>query len=349
MIRRSPRRAAIATVAGLAAGWIALVLLVWAYGQAPRDIAGRMLLGTWAFGYGIGQCLYKATVLLLTGTAVDLALKAGLFNVGAEGQLAAAGMIVGVVCARLPGDVSRWAAVPLAAAAAATTGAAWATLPALLRARFGSSEVISTIVMNRLADVVIAWSLTGGLAIPGTLRTPDVPAGARLPTLGALGLPAMRGSAASVALPAACLAALGLAWWLSRTRVGREVKLVGIGPRACAAEHVPVGRRQGLALLLSGAVAGLAALGPVLGYKGYFEAGLSAGAGFGGIAVALLGRGNPIGMLLAAVAFGTVEQAGLVVNAVVPMDLVAVIEGVVVIAVAAADARVRAIVTGGRA
>jgi simple sugar transport system permease protein len=338
----------VATVAGLAAGWIALVLLVWAYGQSPREITGRMLLGTWGFGYGIGQCLYKATALLLTGTAVDLALRAGLFNVGGEGQLAAAGMIVGAVCSRLPGDVSTWAAVPVAAVTAAMAGAAWAALPALLRARFASSEVISTIVMNRLADVAIAWSMTGGLAIPGTLRTPDVPAGARLPKLDALGLPALRGSAASIALPVACLATFGLARWLSRFRVGRELVLVGIGPRACAAERIPVARRQGLALLLSGAIAGLAALGPVLGYKGYFEAGLSGGAGFGGIAVALLGRGHPLGMLLAALAFGTIEQGGLVINAFVPMDVVAVIEGIVVIALAMADARVRAVVKGGR-
>jgi simple sugar transport system permease protein len=174
------------------------------------------------------------------------------------------------------------------------------------------------------------------------VRTPDVVPGARLPRLEALGLSALHGSAVNAALPLAVVVAGLVALWLRRSRVGREVMLVGLAPRACAAERIPVGRRLFAALVLSGAIAGLAAVGPVLGYKGYFEAGLGAGAGFGGIAVALVGRGHPVGLLMAALLFGTLEQGGLAINARVPMEVATVVQGVVIVAVVFADARIRA-------
>jgi len=344
------RGATTATVAGVAAGWLALALLVWAYGEAPAAIAGQLLSGTWGMPYGIGQVLYKATPLLLTGVAVELALRAGLFNIGAEGQLAVAGLAVATLGAHLPRGTPAWLALPAVLAIAPLAGAAWAVVPAILRARFGAHEVISTIMMNRIADAAVGLALARGLAIPGTVRTPDVVPGARLPRLEALGLTSLHGSAVSFALPLAVVVAALAAVWLARSRVGREVVLVGLSPTACAAERIPVARRLAAALVLSGAVAGLAAVAPVLGYKGYFESGLGAGAGFGGIAVALLGRGHPVGLVLSALLFGTLEQGGLVINARVPMEVTTVLQGVIIVAVALADARVRAALLGrGRA
>ncbi len=336
------RAAAMATVAGLAAGWLALVVLVWVYGESPRVVTAQLLAGTWGMPYGVGQVLYKATPLLLSGVAVDLALRAGLFNIGAEGQLAVAGLAVGAVGTRLPVDTPGWLALPAVVGVALLAGAAWAVVPAVLRARYGAHEVISTIMMNRIADAFVGLGLVAGLAIPGTVRTPDVVAGARLARLEAFGLPALHGSAVSLALPLALAVSLVAAAWLKRTRVGREVVLVGLSPKACAAERIPVARRIAAALVISGAVAGLASVAPVLGYKGYFESGLGAGAGFGGIAVALLGRGHPVGLLLAALLFGTLEQGGLVINGTVPMEITTVLQGVVIVAVALADARVGA-------
>jgi ABC-type uncharacterized transport system permease subunit len=341
------RAAVVATVAGLAAGWLALALLVWLYGESPREVAGQLVAGTWGVAYGVGQVLYKATPLLLTGAAVDLALRGGLFNIGAEGQLAIAGLAVGTVGASLPPGTPAWIALPVVIAVACLAGAAWAGVPAILRARFGAHEVISTIMMNRIADAAVGLGLARGLSVPGTVRTPDVVAGARLPRLEALGLPSLHGSAVSLALPLAVLVAVLVAAWLARSRVGRETVLVGLSPAACAAERIPVARRVGGALILSGAVAGLACLAPVLGYKGYYESGMGAGAGFGGIAVALLGRGRPLGLVLAALLFGTLEQGGLVINARVPMEVTTVLQGVVIVAVALADARVRAYVVQG--
>src|SRR5580692_6029834 len=153
----------VSTVAGVAAGWLALALLVWIYGESPREVIAQLVSGTWGMPYGVGQVLYKATPLLLAGVAVDVALRAGMFNVGAEGQLAVAGLVVGTVGAHLAPAAPGWVALPAVAAAGALAGGAWAAVPAVLRARFGANEVISTIMMNRLADAGIGLALAAGL------------------------------------------------------------------------------------------------------------------------------------------------------------------------------------------
>jgi simple sugar transport system permease protein len=338
---QSARQAVLSAAMALLAAWLAFAALVWGYGESPAGIASSLLAGTWAVPYGIGQVLYKATPLLLAGVGVDVALRAGLFNIGAEGQAAVAGLAVATVAAHLPLATPAWAALPVALLVAPLAGGAWAVVPAVLRARFGAHEVISTIMMNRIADAAIGLALARGLAVPGTVRTPDVVPGARLPRLDALGLVALRGSAVSLALPLAIAVAVLAAAWVARARIGREITLVGLSPTACAAERIPVARRLGTALVLSGALAGMAAVGPVLGYKGYFEGGLGAGVGFGGVAVAMLGGGRTWGLLLAALFFGTLEQGGLVVNGRLPMEAMGVLEAVVIVALALADARVR--------
>jgi ABC-type uncharacterized transport system permease subunit len=334
-----------ALVSGLAAAWIAFGLLVWGYGESPLVVARLLFDGTWGTAYGAGQVLFKATPLLFTGVAVNVALRAGLFNIGAEGQLTIASLAVAAVAAKLPIASPPLVAIPLAFAVAMLAGGAWAVVPAVLRVRFGAHEVISTIMMNRIADCLVSVAFALGLARAGTVRTPDVAPGARLTRLDAL-FGALHGSAASFALPIAIAVAFLAAAWLRRTRTGREIELIGLNARACAAEHVPVSKRLAEALILSGAVAGLASFATVLGYKGYFESGLGAGAGFGGLAVALLARNSALGLVLAALLFGTLEQGALSINAIVPMELTIVLQGVVIAAVAAADARIRAIVVG---
>jgi simple sugar transport system permease protein len=336
--RRALRDDLTVVVCGVAAAELAFALVVWGYGESPRAMLALVLEGTWGTAYGIGQVLFKATPLVFTGLAVHVGLRAGLFNVGAEGQVAVASLAVAAVGAHVSG--SAWLLAPLLLAVAALAGALWAGVPALLRARFRAHEVIGTLLMNRVAEAAVSLALGAGLAEKGTVRTPDIAPGAQLARLDAW-VPSLRGSAASVALFLA-LAVLGAASvLLPRTQAGREQRLVGLGPEACAAEHIPVRWRLAQALLWSGAIAGLAASGTVLGYKGYFEQGLGAGAGFGGIAVALVGRGRPVGIVLAALLVGTLQQGGLAINAHVPMELMTVAQGVAVVAVALADAQLR--------
>jgi len=330
----------LAVVAGLLATYVLFCLVVFAYGEAPRLVVAELFAGTWGSAYGIGQVVFKATPLLFAGVAVELALRAKLFNIGAEGQMAVASLALGAVGAWLPPTVPRLVAWPLLVLVAVVAGAAWAVPPAYLKAERGVHEVLTTVLMNRVADTVLALSLAGGLALAGTTRTRDIPPSATLPRLSFV----FPGSSANVSVVLAVALAVGVAWAFRRTRA-RELWLVGENPVAAAAAKLPVRRRVAQAMLLSGAVAGLASTATVLGYKGYFELGLGAGAGFGGLAVAMLGRGSALGLVLAALFFGTLEQGGLAVNAHVPREIVSVLEGVAIVVVAVVErwaARARA-------
>jgi simple sugar transport system permease protein len=209
----------------------------------------------------------------------------------------------------------------------------------VLKTRFGAHEVISSIMMNRIADGLVGLALaSGGLALTGTVRTASIVDGARLLRLDKLPhFGAFRGSAASLAFVVALVCTVVVVWSYGATVFGREVGLIGKNERAMASERVPVARRFTQTLVLSGAIAGCASLGTVLGYKGYFEEGLGAGAGFGGIAVAMLGRGSATGLIAAALLFGTLAQGGLALNAHVPKEVMDILSAVVICGVALAE------------
>jgi general nucleoside transport system permease protein len=319
------------------AGVVTLLNLIsFAFGEAPLLTLYRAAVGTWGTSYGVGQVLFKATPLILTGLAFDVGMRAGLFNIGGEGQLAMASLAGTCAAAALPAGTPTVVALPLALLVAAVAGAGVALVPALMRARLGVHEIISTIMLNRIVDVLVPFALVS-LVGATALRTADIAPGAAIPKLERL-FPSLGGSAASAAFPAAVVLAFALHAALRRTRAGREMRWVGLNPAACLAEGIAVPRRIVQAMLLSGALAGLVMGATVLGYKGYFELGLGSGAGFAGIAVALLGRGNPLGMVLAAVLFGTLEQAGLSINAHVPKEAMNVLEACVILFVAVANA-----------
>jgi general nucleoside transport system permease protein len=329
------RRAALPIALTLAGILLVLNLISFAFGEAPLSTLRLAFLGTWGTSYGAGQVLFKATPLILTGLAFEVALRAGLFNVGVEGQLAMASLAAGFVAAKLPHGAPFLAAFPVVALVAMATGALVALVPALMRARLGVHEIISTIMMNRLVDGILPFALVSLLGA-SSLRTGDAAPGALVPKL-ERGLSSLSGSAASAAFPLAVGVAFAVDAWLRRSRAGREIGWVGSNAEACRAEGVPVARRLVQAMLVSGAVAGLVMTATVLGYKGYYELGLGSGAGFTGIAVALLARGRPLGIVIGAVLLGTLQQAGLAINARVPKEAMNVLEAVVIVLMAAGN------------
>ncbi len=328
---REPALVVAIAIAGL---WITFNLIAFAFAQAPLATLGRAFAGTWGTPYGIGQVLFKATPLIFTGYAFHVAQRAGLFNIGAEGQLALASLCGGAFAAWLPAGTPAPVALVLALLVAVAVGALVALVPALMRARLGVHEVISGIMMNRIADVLLPFTLATVLGATA-LRTADVVPGAALPRLDRI-FPSLSGSASSLAFPLAVALVVALHSWLGRSRAGREITWIGINAEACRAEGIDVRGRLVLAMVLSGAFAGLGMSATVLGYKGYFEIGLGSGAGFAGVAVALLGRGHPAGILAAAIFFGTLEQAGLAINARVPKEAMTVLEAVAIVLVSAA-------------
>ncbi|HKQ58716.1 MAG TPA: ABC transporter permease, partial [Candidatus Eisenbacteria bacterium] len=219
--------------------------------------------------------------------------------------------------------------LPFTLAVAMSVGAAWGAIPGVLKARFGSHEVINTIMLNFIAFALVSyWGR--GVFQPATVRTAEIGEGARLARLDAW-WPALRGSPANLALLLAILAAIAVGVLLFRTRLGFELRALGLNPAAARYGGIPVGGTQVKAMAISGALAGLAGTNFVLGYKHFFELGFSAGAGFMGIAVALLGRNHPAGVILAALFFGALSHGGLVISQRVPKELVDVLQAIVIL------------------
>lgn len=325
---------ALPIVVALAIAAVVGDLLILTFGEAPATVYRQLVEGTWGNAYGIGQVLYKATTLTFTGLAFALAGRAGLFNVGAESQLAMGGFAAGIAGMLLPAGVPGVIGILVCILAAAFGGATVAAVPGVLRARFGASEVIVTIMLNFVVLAFLNWMVSARIHVPETLHTPPINTGSvsRLSDMYA----GFHGSAANWTILAAIAAALACVWYLFRSRGGYELRAVGLQPDAAEYGGVNVKRVLLTSMCLSGALAGMGGINFVLGYKGYYEEGFAGGAGYLGIAVALVGRNHPIGILLAALLFATLSQGGLAVNALVPKQLTDILTAVVILAVATA-------------
>ncbi len=331
-------RSAVVPAAGVFAALVVGGLLIAAIGKNPFTVYGLLLHGTFGSWYGIGQVLSKATPLLFTGLAVAVAFRGGLFNVGAEGQMTVGGLFSALAALGLAGWPA-WVVLPAALAAAAAGGAALGGLAGWLKSRRGVHEVIATIMLNFIAFAA-ANALLLRIAVPATVRTELLPEAAWLPRLSTMLAPlpvasgiadGLRASPVSAAALLGIGAAVAVGAWLAATPRGFETRAVGAGAAAAATAGIDVGATVRRTLGLSGALAGLASAGFVLGNKHYYETGFAAGAGFMGIAVALVGRNHPLGIVPAALLFGALSHGGLVVNAEIPSEIVSVLQALVIL------------------
>lgn len=313
-----------------------IVLLV---GDSPVETY-RLLLGS-AFSWpdGIGYTLFFATPLIFTGLAVAVALRGGLLNIGAEGQLYVAAFAtawMGIELANLPAALL----VPLCCLAGITAGALWAAIPGLLKARFGSHEVINTIMLNFIAIALVGYLTQYHFRAPGDpiMETVPIGSGAHIARLGAFvpGLPPR------IPLNIAFLLALLSCWLvyvlLWKTRWGYEIRATG--QNAAAAEYggISIRKQIVLTMAISGALAGMVGINEVLGYRYRYYDGFSDNFGFTGIAVALLGRNHPFGVLAAALLFAVLQRGGVPVDAftqLVSKDIVLILQALVILFVAA--------------
>ena len=346
VLRRQLEEAVLPPIVALLVAMLVGDILIIAYGQSPGAVYRLLLDGTWGNAYGLGQVLYKTTTLTFTGLSVAIGLRAGLFNIGAESQLAAGGFAAAVVGTMLPAGLPVIVALPLVMCAAAIGGGVVGGAAGVLKSKWGAHEVITTIMLNFVVLALLNYLIAAHFRVVDTLHTANIHSGA-MPRISTW-LPSFHGSAAN-AVSLIAVAATGVVWWyLFRTRAGFELRAVGLQPEAAEYGGVHVGRVWWHTMALAGAIAGVGGLNFVLGYKYYYEDGFANGAGFLGIAVALVGRNNPVGVILAALLFGTLSQGGLAVNALVPKQMVDVLQAVVIIAVATSVPEVRRLLRAGR-
>jgi general nucleoside transport system permease protein len=329
----------------LAAIWAGLValacasLLIWLAHGAPLEVARLLLEGTWGSQYGIGQVLFKTTPLIFTGLSVALALQAGLFNVGAEGQLTVGAFITALLGAAIRPSLPAPLAVSLCVLGGFLGGAAVGAIPGMLKAWRGSHEVINTIMLN----FIIRAAMVGVGAhwfLKESIHTAPIAANASLLRLGDY-FHGLRGSAASLAFFLALAVAFCVWWLIYRTRTGFRLRALGASPAAAETSGIPVAGMTIGAMALAGGLAGLVGSNFVLGYKHYYEDGFSGGVGYMGIAVAVMGRSHPLLLILAAFLFGTLSQGALAVNAVVPKEIFDVMDAILIFSFAAVAPEVR--------
>ena len=308
----------------------ALVLL--SIGQSPMEALTVMVDGALGSPYAWGYTLYYATSFMFTGLAVTVAFHAGLFNIGGEGQAQLGGLGVALVCLALPWP--HWTLALLAATlGAALFGAAWAAIPAWLQAKRGSHIVITTIMFNYIAAALLIYVLVNVLKPAGQMDPASArfPEGTKLPQFqdipilqnlfaktGADGLAKLGadGQAIYEKVPAnvtffvaiaACFVVWALLW---RTRLGYEIRAFGKSEKAAVYAGISPFKIIMVAMLISGALSGMMAINNVMGESERLLQNSAEGAGFIGIAVALMGRNHPAGVFLAAILFGFLYQGG---------------------------------------
>lgn len=330
-VSRELEGAAIALLTTIAAGSVLII----AAGASPLDVWRTMISQTFGNTYGIGQVIFRATPLVFTGLAVALPLRAGLVNIGGEGQMVAAAVACAVVAAAIPAGTPAVLALPVALLVAAAAGGAVGAATGALRVYRGAHEVIVAILLNEIIAGVVLWLGNEWLFVGDATRTADVVAGARFPELG------ITGSSASFSVAVALLAAVVVGWVQTRSITGYRWRMIGAGPEAALAAGIHVARQRVLAMAAAGALAGMAGAHFVLGHKHVFENGLGRNQGFLGIAVALLAQGRASAILLSAVIFGALGQGGIEVAELVPKEIVDVLQAVVVLVAAATLGRQR--------
>ena len=298
-------------------------------GQNPIEVYSKMFADTLGNSYGIGQVLFKATPLILTGLSVAFAFRAGLFNIGAEGQMtvgAFASAWAGFTFVSLP-----WVLlIPVCIASGFLAGALWAAIAGYLKARFGSHEVINTIMLNFIALAMVSYLVNNIYVVPATIHTPEISPNAVLLRFDAVtGM--FKGSPFNLSFLITIAACIIIFFINKETRFGYRVNTAGFNINAAEYAKMNVKRITISAMAIAGGLAGLAGMNFVNGYKHYFELGFSENAGYVGIAVALISRNNPFAIIAVAVFFGILEYGGLTVNTLVPKEIVTILQGIIIL------------------
>jgi simple sugar transport system permease protein len=306
----------------------AIVLFTTGYSSA--DVYISMIKGAFGDVYGLGQTLSQATPIIFTSLAFLISFKAGLFNIGAEGQFlmgAFASTLVGIYFEGLPWILH----VPIALTAGAVVGGLWGLIPAILKSKFDAHEVITTMMLSYVAFYLTGYMVNYPFKAPGWVsQTIRISSSSELPRI-------LKPTQLSAGILVAILIVVFTQYFLKKSILGYELRAIGLNPST--AESLGISLEKGIliSMVFSGAVAGLGGSCEILGVHKRFIEGFSPGYGWDGLAVALVGGLNPIGSLFASILFGALRSGGMLTTRVtgVPLDIVIILQALVILFVAA--------------
>lgn len=280
-------------------------------GQSPWEFYQLILTSGFSSIDDIGSILFNSTPLIFTGLAVAIGYKAGLFNIGCEGQLYVAGFAATWIGIHL--DLPSFLIIPFCMVAAVIFGGIWGAIPGILKAKYGAHEVINTIMMNFIAFAIMSFLVTSVYQDPGQMepQTAEIHDAAKLPKLAVL-IPILpKSNLLNASFLISCVVVMMIYILLKYTRWGYELRLVGNSPEVAAYGGINPGTVTIWVMTLSGAIAGMAGMADVLGYHYRYVDSFSPGWGFTGIAVALMGKNHPFGVFAAAILFGFLSKVAL--------------------------------------
>jgi general nucleoside transport system permease protein len=308
-------------------------------GQNPWDVLSLLVNGAFGSARGFSYTLYYTTTFIFTGLAVAVAAHGGLFNIGAEGQAILGGLGAALVALWLGEHMPAAIVLPLMIVASVCFGAAWAAVPAYLQAYRGSHIVITTIMFNFIAGSLLVYLLVNVLKAPGgmAVESAPFPPAAHLPTvqeaLASVGIE-WPSSPLNLSFFLALAAAAGVYAYLWRTRAGYRLRTVGSSVGAAEYAGIRPAHQMMIAMGISGALAGLVGVNEIAGVHRRLLLDFVGGAGFTGIAVALMGRNHPVGILLSSLLFGALFQGGAEVGFEMPgftRDMVVTMQGFIIL------------------
>jgi simple sugar transport system permease protein len=295
----------------------------------PLGAYASLLAGAFGSDTAISNTLVAAAPLIFGGLAVGLGFKAGLFNIGVAGQFLAGAFAAAVVGSALA-DSPTAVGMPLAMIAGALAGAVFGFIPGILKARTGAHEVVTTIMLNYAAAHLLTWAVNDLVRAPGYTfpRTGD---------LGASALPILFGRNLHLGIPLALVTVFVIRWVLDRSTLGFEIRTVGQNPNAARYAGMRPVFITALTMTLAGLLAGIAGAIQMLGVIGFYAPGITATVGFDSIAVALLGRSDPVGILFAAILFGAFRAGAplMQIETSVPIEVIDIIQALVILFLAA--------------
>ena len=328
------------TVFALCAVFLLGGILILFFGERPFEVYSLLWQSVFGSLDDFGYVLFNATPLIFTGLAVMLGFKGGLFNIGCEGQLYLAGFAAAWVGFHLNWG-GGWVIIPACLVSATLAGGLWGAIPGVLKARYGVHEVINTIMLNFIAIALTNYLVTEVYQAPNqmTPHTPLIHEAAQLPRLSAFSSVFLPSNPVNITLFFA-FGLIGLTQFLlTRTKWGYEIRFVGNATEVAVYAGINVRRVTVWTMALSGVVAGFAGIWEVMGYRYRFLDNFSPGFGFTGIAVALLGRNQPYGILFAALLFGALNKGALDIEILtnVPRELFLIIQGVLILLLVCAE------------
>ena len=298
-------------VLNLLSALLVAALVIYLLGESPVESMGILINSAVINPEGLSYTLFYASTFIFTGLAVSIAMQAGLFNIGAEGQMYFAGLGLTLAMLTFDSSLPMWVLIPIGMLGAALFGALWAFLPGYLQAKRGSHVVVTTIMFNYIAGalmntVIVKYLVPAGEQNPASRA---FSAAAEMPRLNQW-FPVLGETPLNISFFLAIIALVIYGVMVSRSSWGFKLRATGLNKHAAHYAGVSISKMIIIVMLISGALAGLGSVNSVMGSTHYLSLNFVGGAGFVGIAIALMGRQHPVGIFLSAVLFGALIQGG---------------------------------------